>query len=141
MQNRNSFYGLKQMISKMFSKDLLNPEANENSNYSLNGSGTNALNGEYSDHLIGSASSTSHGATQEAQEAEDFLSRLHRKHPNLSRNERRLCRFLKQNFRTKEISELTGQSAQSIEVARTRLRKKLELTGTKTSLYGYMDLI
>ncbi|MCX2452461.1 tetratricopeptide repeat protein [Pedobacter sp. PLR] len=68
----------------------------------------------------------------------DFFSALNEKFPNLSPSELRLCAFLKLNLTTKEISAITNISAKSIEIARTRLRKKLNLTGTDTNLVIFL---
>jgi len=57
----------------------------------------------------------------------DFYSKLNKEIPNLTSNERRLCAFLYLNMTTKEISSITFQSIKSIEVARTRLRKKMQI--------------
>lgn len=57
----------------------------------------------------------------------DFYKKLLKKFPNLTKNELRLCAFLKLNLSSKEISAITQQSPHSIVVARSRLRKKLEL--------------
>jgi hypothetical protein len=40
---------------------------------------------------------------------------------------------------TKEISSITGQSIRAIEIARIRLRKKLNLTQSDTSLFEYFS--
>jgi tetratricopeptide (TPR) repeat protein/DNA-binding CsgD family transcriptional regulator len=56
-----------------------------------------------------------------------FHNRLLEKYPQLTPNERRLCAFLRLDMNTREISSLTGQSLKSIEVARTRIRSKMEL--------------
>jgi tetratricopeptide (TPR) repeat protein/DNA-binding CsgD family transcriptional regulator len=58
----------------------------------------------------------------------DFNKKLSEKFPNLSPNELKLCAFLKLNLSTKDISSLTFQSAETIKIARHRLRKKLGLT-------------
>lgn len=71
----------------------------------------------------------------------DFYDRLNEINPDLSPNERRLCSFLRLNMTTKEIASITGQSARSIEVARTRLRKKLNLTNSETGLIEFISLI
>lgn len=68
----------------------------------------------------------------------EFYDKLNSLHPDLSLNERRLCAFLKLDMSTKEISSITGQSPRSIDVARTRLRKKLELTNSDSSLTDYL---
>jgi tetratricopeptide (TPR) repeat protein len=48
--------------------------------------------------------------------------------PDLSPSERRLCSFLRLDMNTREIASLTGQTFKSIEVARTRIRKKMNLS-------------
>ncbi len=68
----------------------------------------------------------------------DFYEKLHAINPDLSINERRLCAFLRLNMTTKEISSITGQSLRSIEVARTRLRKKLHLTNLDVNLTEFL---
>ncbi len=70
-----------------------------------------------------------------------FYERLLAKHPDLSTNERRLCAFLRLDMTTKEIAVITGQSIRAIEIARTRLRKKLNLQETETSLFEYLSAI
>jgi tetratricopeptide (TPR) repeat protein len=56
-----------------------------------------------------------------------FQNRLLEQFPELSPAERRLCSFIRLDMNTREISSLTGQSTKSIEVARTRIRKKLNV--------------
>lgn len=56
-----------------------------------------------------------------------FYDNLYEKYPRLSSNEKKICAFLKMNLSTKDISNITHQSSRSIEMARTRLRKKLNL--------------
>jgi DNA-binding CsgD family transcriptional regulator len=70
---------------------------------------------------------------------ERFYNVLTEKFPDLTPNERRLCAFLKLNMTTKEISAITHQNAKSIDVARTRLRKKLNLTGTDQNLVLFLE--
>jgi len=69
---------------------------------------------------------------------EQFYKALNEKFPDLSPSDRRLCAFLKLNMTTKEISAITHQNAKSIDVARTRLRKKLNLTGTDHNLVSFL---
>lgn len=69
----------------------------------------------------------------------DFYTKLTIINPELTTNDRRLCAFLKLNMSTKEISAITGQSVRSIEVARTRLRKKLNLTNSETGLTEFLS--
>lgn len=56
-----------------------------------------------------------------------FQQRLLEHHPELTPAERRLCSFIRLDMNTREISSLSGQSIKSIEVARTRIRKKLNI--------------
>jgi len=58
----------------------------------------------------------------------DFNKKLSEKFPNLTPNELKLCAFLRLNLSTKDISSLTFQSADTLKIARHRLRKKLGLT-------------
>jgi tetratricopeptide (TPR) repeat protein/DNA-binding CsgD family transcriptional regulator len=71
----------------------------------------------------------------------DFYKRLNEINSDLSLNERRICAFLRLQMTTKEISSITGQSYRSIEVARTRLRKKLNLTNSETGLIGFLSTL
>lgn len=70
---------------------------------------------------------------------EDFYHVLNERFPNLSPSERKLCAFLKLNMTTKEISAITHQNIKSIEIARTRLRKKLNLTGLDYNLVTFLS--
>jgi inorganic triphosphatase YgiF len=71
----------------------------------------------------------------------DFYDNLQVKYPELSRNDRRLCAFLRLNMTTKEISAISGQSLKSIDVARSRLRKKLGIANAETGLVEFMSTI
>ena len=68
-----------------------------------------------------------------------FFKELNEKHADLSASDRRLCALLLLNLTSKEISQISGQSFKSVENARTRLRKKLGLTNTKTDLIVYLN--
>ena len=57
----------------------------------------------------------------------DFYNELLARFPSITPNELKICAFLRLNMTTKDISAITFQSERSIEVARTRLRKKLNL--------------
>ncbi|KFC24433.1 helix-turn-helix transcriptional regulator [Chryseobacterium sp. FH1] len=66
-------------------------------------------------------------------ETEDhFYKKLLNEFPDLTKNELRLCAFLKLNLSSKEISDITHQSPHSIVVARSRLRKKLRLSNSES---------
>lgn len=56
-----------------------------------------------------------------------FFDNLNKDFPDLTPNELRLCAFLRLNMSTKDISSVTYQSVNSIEMARFRLRKKLDI--------------
>jgi len=58
----------------------------------------------------------------------EFQNQLLNRFPELSPSERRLCSFLRLDMNTREIASLTGQTFKSIEVARTRIRKKMNLS-------------
>lgn len=70
---------------------------------------------------------------------ERFLQLLLLDFPDLSLNERRLCALLDMNLSTKEISDITRQSMQSINVARCRLRKKLGINGKNISIQEFLS--
>lgn len=57
----------------------------------------------------------------------DFYDALYEAFPDLSPNEIKICAFLRLNMSTKEISSITHQSVKSINMARFRLRKKLNM--------------
>ena len=69
----------------------------------------------------------------------EFYEKLQSVSPHLTTNERRLCAFLRLNMTTKDIASITGQSIRSIEVARTRLRKKLEISNSDVSLVEFLN--
>jgi len=69
---------------------------------------------------------------------ETFYMNLLSQCPTLTKNERRLCAYLRLNLSTKDISSLTLQTVRSIEVARIRLRNKLGLKGTSEDLNMFM---
>lgn len=57
-----------------------------------------------------------------------FYNNLLSIHNDLSPMEQKVCAFIKMNLNTKDISQITGQSIKAIEVMRSRVRKKLEIT-------------
>lgn len=71
----------------------------------------------------------------------DFYVRLLDKYPTITKSELKLCAFLRMNMSTKEISSITGQKTSSLEVARSRLRKKLGLVNTDTSFTTFLSKI
>ena len=66
----------------------------------------------------------------------DFLKLVKEKHPQLSATDLKLCAYLRMNLTTKEIAQLMNISVRGVEIARYRLRKKLELA-TEINLVSY----
>ncbi len=58
--------------------------------------------------------------------------------PGLTQNEVKICALLKLNFSTKDISAITHQSSRSVDVARYRLRKRLNLP-KEESLFAFLS--
>lgn len=57
----------------------------------------------------------------------EFYVRLNERFPDLTPNEVKICAFLRLNMSTKEISAITHQSVKSLNMARFRLRKKMDI--------------
>lgn len=70
-----------------------------------------------------------------------FFDKLMTEYPSLTPKDRRLCALLYLDLTTKEISLITGQSFKSIENARTRLRKKFDLTNEKVNLSTHLNTL
>lgn len=56
-----------------------------------------------------------------------FYENLTRKHPDLTKGEKRMCAYIKMELSTKEIAAITVRSTRTVETIRYRLRKKLGL--------------
>jgi tetratricopeptide (TPR) repeat protein len=69
----------------------------------------------------------------------DFYNNLRKLYPGLSPADEKLCAFLRLNMSSKEIAAITQQSIKSVEVARARLRKKLNLTNTQSNLVTHLS--
>ncbi len=69
----------------------------------------------------------------------DFYDKLRKLYPGLSPADEKLCAFLRLNMSSKEIAAITKQSVKSVEVARARLRKKLNLTNTTSNLVSHLS--
>jgi len=72
---------------------------------------------------------------------EDFYNKLNARFPDLTPNEKKLCAFLKLNMSTKDIAAITHQSVHSINVARTRMRKKLGIDQTDENLVNFLGTL
>ncbi|MEZ5001370.1 MAG: tetratricopeptide repeat protein [Bacteroidales bacterium] len=68
----------------------------------------------------------------------EFYENLQARFPELTTNEKRLSAFLSLDFSTKEIAAITKQSPHSINIARTRLRKKLGLANSDLALNSFL---
>lgn len=69
-----------------------------------------------------------------------FLNRLKAKYPSLSRNDLKVCAYLRLNFSSKQIAQLQNISVRGVEIHRYRLRKKLGLQ-TEVPLNEYLAAI
>jgi DNA-binding CsgD family transcriptional regulator len=70
----------------------------------------------------------------------NFIKSLIKINPGLTKNEIRLASLIKLNFSTKEISDFTKQSANTINVAKSRLKTKLDID-KNTDLFAYIQSI
>lgn len=70
-----------------------------------------------------------------------FYNALLGKFPDLTQNELKLCAFLRINMSSKDISELTGQRIETIEQARYRLRRKLNISNSDINLVTFLAQI
>lgn len=61
----------------------------------------------------------------------NFFDNLKAKYPSLNSNDLKLCALLKLNLDTKEIATVMDISPESVKVARSRLRKKLQLDSSE----------
>lgn len=69
-----------------------------------------------------------------------FIRKLSQLHPNLSKNEQRLASLLRIGLSTKEIASIINSTPKTVNMARYRLRKHLNLE-TDDSLTEYMNSI
>ena len=58
---------------------------------------------------------------------DNFMQRLTEHYPELKMNDRKLCAYLRMDLSSKEIASLMNCSERSVETARYRLRKKLQM--------------
>lgn len=57
----------------------------------------------------------------------DFFDHLKQAYPDLTPNDLKLCAYLRMNLSSKEIAQLLNITLKAVEIARYRLRKKLQL--------------
>jgi len=81
---------------------------------------------------------------------EDFQQNFNSLHPTFYKNllhdfqtlspkELKLCSFLKLNMTSKEIAQINHMTTNSVEVSRSRLRKKLDLSNSNMSLFVFLS--
>lgn len=71
---------------------------------------------------------------------ESFYSTLNKLYPNLTPGEKRLCALLRLNLSSKDIATLIYQNPQSVDMARYRLRKKLNLNSEENLVDFLLNL-
>ena len=69
---------------------------------------------------------------------QEFTQRLKTTFPSLTMYDVRLCTYIKTGLSTREIAEMMNVLPSSINVSRSRLRKKLKLN-VKEDLYTFLD--
>ena len=62
---------------------------------------------------------------------ESFFRNLRSQYPDLTPNDLKICSLLRLNLTTKDIANFLGISLRGVEIARYRLRKKLQLPTDK----------
>lgn len=58
---------------------------------------------------------------------DDFIGKMHSRHPNLTKNDLRLCSYIKLGFSSAEIATFFNISESSVEMRRSRVRAKLNV--------------
>ncbi|MNJ83313.1 Tetratricopeptide repeat protein [compost metagenome] len=69
-----------------------------------------------------------------------FLQRLHERYPELTQNEKELCLLIKLQLSSKEIATIKNITSESVNVLRSRLRKKMSLD-LRDDLYAVLENI
>ena len=67
----------------------------------------------------------------------DFFNTLRQAYPDLTTNDLKLSAYLRMNLSSKEIAQLLNITVKGVEVARYRLRKKLQIS-TDTNLAEFL---
>lgn len=71
---------------------------------------------------------------------ESFYKKLNELYPDLTPGERKLCSLLRLNLSSKDIATITFQNSQSVDMARYRLRKKMNLRQDENLIDFLMNL-
>lgn len=69
-----------------------------------------------------------------------YMRKLISRYPDLSKSDRKLCAYLRMGLSSKEMASLLNTSVRSIETARYRLRKKLNLCNGENLTYFIQEL-
>lgn len=67
----------------------------------------------------------------------NFYKNINKAHPSLTTKDKRLCAFIALNLSTREIANITYREVRSVESARNRLRKKMNIP-SEISLQDYI---
>jgi tetratricopeptide (TPR) repeat protein len=67
-----------------------------------------------------------------------FFDNLAKDYPDLTLNEKRICAFVRLNLTSKEIMGITGQTQATLNMAKTRLRKKMGITNETVDLHNFL---
>ena len=70
-----------------------------------------------------------------------FYKNLLSEFPTLTPTELKLCSFLKLNMSSKKIAQITHMATNSVEVSRSRLRKKLGLSNSNVSFFVFLSRV
>jgi DNA-binding CsgD family transcriptional regulator len=68
-----------------------------------------------------------------------FISRLSLQHQSLTPTEVKICNMIKTGMRTKEIAEIQGVSAATVNRHREHIRRKLKITNSEVNLTTYLQ--
>ena len=71
---------------------------------------------------------------------QEYIHKLEEKFPNLSRNDLRMCAYIKIGMDTKEIANILNVKPSSAYISRSRLRKKLNLD-VEEDLFKFLNSI
>ena len=71
----------------------------------------------------------------------NFLFKLRKAYPELTAADLKICAYIKMNLSSKQMAQLLNISLKGVEVARYRLRKKIDIPSQQTSLYDFLNTV
>lgn len=71
----------------------------------------------------------------------NFLTGLKEAYPALTPADLKICAYIKMNLSSKEMAQLLNISLKGVEVARYRLRKKLDIPSAQVNLYDFLSSV